>query len=69
MTIQEEITATKRNKVALLELIASKFITQINREILKEDSPILWFELLRYGQVGYDISYINIEILRNQKAK
>ncbi len=64
-TIQEEIKDCKSNKVALLELIASKYTDEITREELKSDYPDLWFQLLRYNQIDYDLSYINIEITYN----
>ena len=64
-TIQQEIKDCKGNKEALLKLIASKYDSEITRENLKSDCPDLWFELLRYNQLDYDLSYINIEIHYN----
>lgn len=63
----QEIKECRGNKHALLMLIASKFESSINREKLKKEQPALWIELLKYNQVDYDLSYINIEILTNKR--
>jgi uncharacterized protein (DUF433 family) len=67
-TIQKEIKDCKSNHRAILMLIASKYNDTITREKVKADYPELWFEMLKYNQIDYDLSYINIEILTNEKT-
>lgn len=68
LTIEEQIKETKGNHINLMNLVASKFNREITRETLIAESPKLFNELMRYGQIDYDLTYINIEILCNKRA-